>query len=51
MLDGWIRWCRWIDCAGWPDEGELGFVLLKAVGGSTRALVGEADELNATWFI
>ena len=44
-------WPHWIDDLLWfADERELGFVLLKASGGPTRAVIGFEDAFNINWF-
>ena len=44
-------WPYWIDELLWfADQRELGFILLKASGGPTRAVISFADDFNVTWF-
>jgi hypothetical protein len=44
-------WPHWIDSMLWfADQRELGFVLLKASGGPTRAVISFAEEFNVKWF-
>jgi hypothetical protein len=44
-------WPHWIDSLLWfADHSELGFVLLKASGGPTRAVISFAEEFNVKWF-